>query len=291
MSKYIPAIFQATVRPSWLGVMSYITDNEKAQILEAILRFPEDTGIQSRFWEDTIKPDLDAQYTKFVKSCEAKGCGARTYWENKDKDMDKISLPYDKHMNNISISNGKVLKDKDKGKDKYNKGGCKGEKEKRYGTLENVILTEDEYNKLKEKHTNIDDAIEELDTWLGKNSKSAKEASGQNHYAYFKENSWVWEKLKENNQPTERLSAEQILSQHYESHPEDRPIFIEDGRFYMDDTMPEYKEALVGVPQETIERCYKWILENKRGKAVRLGWILEMIKKFSAGDERMVANG
>ena len=95
-----------------------------------------------------------------------------------------------------------------------------------------------------------------------------------------------WARRDKENQP-----AEQVLLQRYECHPEERPILIEDGRFYMDDTMPEYKEALVGVPQETIERCYKWILENKRGKAVRLGWILEMIKKFSAGDERMVANG
>jgi rubrerythrin len=100
-----------------------------------------------------------------------------------------------------------------------------------------------------------------------------------------------WARREKQNKPAEKLSAEQVLSQHYECHSEDRPILIEDGRFYMDDTMPEYKEALVGVPQETIERCYKWILENKRGKAVRLGWILEMIKKFSAGDERLVANG
>ena len=83
MSKYTPAIFQPTVRPSWAGILSYIGTDEKSQILEAIIRYPTDTGIKSRFWEDTIKPDLEEQYTKFVKSCEAKGCGSRTYWGNR----------------------------------------------------------------------------------------------------------------------------------------------------------------------------------------------------------------
>jgi hypothetical protein len=63
--------------------------------------------------------------------------------------------------------------------------------------LKNVILEKEQYESLKEKYPNIDDAIEELDTWLGKNSKSAKEARGKNHYAYFKSNSWIWEKVGE----------------------------------------------------------------------------------------------
>ena len=131
MSKYIPAVFQPTVRPAWVGILSYVSNEEKAQILEAILKYPQETDIKSKFWEETIKPDLETQYTKFKKSCEAKGCGSRTYWESKDKDMDKISLPDDNHMNNISIRTDKVLKDKDKDKDKVNnRGNYKGGEEK-----------------------------------------------------------------------------------------------------------------------------------------------------------------
>ena len=202
MSKYIPAIFQPTVRPSWAGILSYVSVEEKSQILEAIIKYPTDTCIKSKFWEETIKPDLEMQYTKFVKANEAKGCGSRTYW-SKGEDKDKISLPYDNHMDNISIRTDKVLKDKDKDKDKVNNSGnCKGGEEK-YGSLKNVILEKEQYESLKEKHPNIDDAIEELDTWLGKNSKSAKEARGKNHYAYFKSNSWVWERLGEQRKPIE----------------------------------------------------------------------------------------
>ena len=208
MSKYIPAVFQPTVRPAWAGILSYVSVEEKSQILEAIIRFPEDTGIKSKFWEETVKPDLEMQYTKFVKANEAKGCGSRTYWA-KGEDKDKISLPYDKHMDNISIRTDKDIKDKDKDKDKVNnnRGNCKGGEEK-YGSLKNVILDKEQYDALKEKHPNIDDAIEELDTWLGKNSKSAKEARGKNHYAYFKSNSWVWERLGEQRKPVEIANSQ-----------------------------------------------------------------------------------
>jgi hypothetical protein len=108
MSKYVPAIFQPTVRPSWAGILSYVSVEEKSHILEAIIKYPTDTGIKSKFWEETIKPDLEMQYTKFVKANEAKGCGSRTYW-SKGEDKDKISLPYDNHMDNISIRTDKVL--------------------------------------------------------------------------------------------------------------------------------------------------------------------------------------
>lgn len=105
---YTPAIFQPTVRPSWAGMLSYIPNEEKSQILEAIIKYPNETNIQSKFWEETAKPDLDSQYQKFVQTCESRGKGARTYWgEHKLS----ISSTYD-------IDKDNLLKDKDKEKDK-----------------------------------------------------------------------------------------------------------------------------------------------------------------------------
>lgn len=215
MSKYVPAIFQPTVRPSWCGILSYISNEEKAQILEAIIKYPEETDIQSAFWENTIKPDLECQYIKFTKSCYAKGRSSKLYWENSkkedmdnisirdDKDMDKISLPYDYHMDNISLPYDKDLKGKDKGKDNVkdkdednveNDVKVNTSKQKKYGELGYVLLREDQYNDLKEKHANIDVAIEILDTWLG---TSGSKNRYKNHYAYFKINSWVWDRVKD----------------------------------------------------------------------------------------------
>lgn len=119
---YTPAVFQPTIRPSWAGAMKYIPIDEKADILEAIVRFPENDEIDSAFWQETILPDLQAQYKKFVETCEARGRGAKTYWgEHKLS----ISSTYDKHKDNL-------LKDKDNNKDKVkdnNRGNIKGGEE------------------------------------------------------------------------------------------------------------------------------------------------------------------
>lgn len=125
-TKYTQAIFQPTIRPSWAGILSYISDKEKAEILEAIIKYPTQTGIKSKFWEDTIKPDIDEQYEKFKETCEARGRGARTYWgEHKLS----ISSTQGEHKDNF-------LKDKDKDKDKDKVNG----KEKENKEKENYPL-------------------------------------------------------------------------------------------------------------------------------------------------------
>lgn len=107
-TKYTPATFQPTVRPSWGGILSYIGEKEKAEILEAIIKFPMGEPIKSKFWEETIKPDLEQQYEKFKTTCIARGRGAQTYWGE--------------HKLSLSITQGKdkdnSLKDKDKDKGK-----------------------------------------------------------------------------------------------------------------------------------------------------------------------------
>ena len=178
--KYIPAIFQPTVRPSWVGILSYLSEKEKSDILEAIIKYPSETEISSMFWRDTIKPDLDEQYSKFLNICNIRGLSAKTYWGEL-----KLSSSYtkDNHKDNL-------FKDKDKDKDKVKE---KDKNNNRYGELKNVLLTDEQYLSLKEKHSNIDEAIEVVDTWLGTSGSKYK---NKNHYAYFKSNSWVWDRVK-----------------------------------------------------------------------------------------------
>jgi len=70
------------------------------------------------------------------------------------------------------------------------------EKEKKtaHGELGKVMLTEDEYKKLQSKHDpeDLSRAIEILDGYIA--TKNPKYAS---HYAVFKEDSWLWERLAE----------------------------------------------------------------------------------------------
>lgn len=85
----------------------------------------------------------------------------------------------------LSCFNQVVDKDKEIDKDKI--------KNNRYGECKNVLLTEEQYNKLIAENDNFDLAVERLDTWLG---TSGSKYRNKNHYAYFKSNSWVWKDLK-----------------------------------------------------------------------------------------------
>lgn len=95
--KYKPATFQPTVRPDWGGVLSYIPDKEKINILEALIKYPS-IECNSKFWLETIKPDLDLQFEEFKRQCEAKSRGIRNRWG-------KTSITTLKHNNKNSISN------------------------------------------------------------------------------------------------------------------------------------------------------------------------------------------
>ena len=74
------------------------------------------------------------------------------------------------------------------------RNGNKKQETEKYGELGYVRLTAEQYTTLKEKYPNLDEAIEVLDTWLGTNGSKHR---NKNHYAYFKSNSWVWERVAE----------------------------------------------------------------------------------------------
>lgn len=79
MSKYVPATFQPVVRPDWGGTLGYLSDEEKSAILTAIIKYPS-VECDSRFWLETIKPDLDLQFETFTKLNAVKSRGVRERW-------------------------------------------------------------------------------------------------------------------------------------------------------------------------------------------------------------------
>lgn len=90
-------------------------------------------------------------------------------------------------LNLLKENNNNIIINKKENNIKENKNN-------KYGELGNVKLTEEQYKILSDKYTNLDLAIEKLDTWLGTSGSKNK---NKNHFAYFKSNSWVWENLKE----------------------------------------------------------------------------------------------
>ena len=246
--KYIPAIFQPTVRPSWAGILSYISDEEKSKILEAIIVYPKETDIKSKFWEETIKPDLDNQYQSFKDVCSARGRGAKSYWESKGEDKLSLSLTKDMDKDNL-------LKDKDKDKNKNNNNiNLNNNINIHYGELKNVMLTQEQFDKLSAEHKNLNQAIEKLDTWLGTSGRKNK---NRNHYAYFKSNSWVWENLKETEQKQE---AE---------------VFI-DEKTRIDENIPEFNDMTF----EECEKAHRWLNEKMYCQSLPRSKFIEIVRKF-----------
>lgn len=58
-------------------------------------------------------------------------------------------------------------------------------------------------------------------------------------------------------------------------------ILVEQGVFFLDDTMPEYKEYLKGMSDDEVENVWRWIYKNKQGEFVSREWIIERIKQFN----------
>ena len=61
----------------------------------------------------------------------------------------------------------------------------------------------------------------------------------------------------------------------------EKQILIQEGIFYLDDTIPEYKEHLKGLNDDEVEKIWKWICDKKRGEFVSQNWVIERIKQFN----------
>lgn len=91
MRTYKPATFQPTIRPDWAGVLSYLTQEEKSEILVALFKYPS-VECKSAFWNETIKPDLDLQYSEFTRICAEKSRGVRNRWGKTSITNEKTSI-------------------------------------------------------------------------------------------------------------------------------------------------------------------------------------------------------
>lgn len=68
-----------------------------------------------------------------------------------------------------------------------------------------------------------------------------------------------------------------------------KTILVEYGSFFLDDTMTEYKEHLIGVSDEQQQAIAEWIMKNKRGEMVSTQWVIDRIKQFTHKEEQAEA--
>lgn len=129
-----------------------------------------------------IKPQIIANFSRYLNGLKGKEFGAL------GAEFGKLGGRPKKNTKNPPNVNVNVNE-----KDNIKENNIK-DKNQRYGECKNVLLSDEQFNKLSSEHPDLSLAIEKLDTWLG---TSGSKNRNKNHYAYFKSNSWVWEGLKE----------------------------------------------------------------------------------------------
>ena len=169
----------ANIYTEWLPLIESLQDDVAGKVFKCILKYQngEDIDSQNPIWL-FIKSKLDEFNDKYANIAESRrNAGSKGGIAKASKCQQKIAKDSKDKQNlaNVAIKENKI----------------KQNKTKQYGELGNVNLTEEEYEALRANHSNLDNAIEVLDTWLGTSGSKNK---GKNHYAYFKSNSWVWER-------------------------------------------------------------------------------------------------
>lgn len=174
----------ANIYTEWLPLIESLQDDVAGKVFKCILKYQNGDDIESHnpIWL-FIKSKLDEFNDKYADIAERRrNAGSKGGIAKASKCQQKLAKDSKSKQNlaSVAIKENKI----------------KQNKTKKYGELGNVNLTEEEYEGLKANHSNLDNAIEVLDTWLGTSGSKNK---GKNHYAYFKSNSWVWERAGANN--------------------------------------------------------------------------------------------
>ena len=178
----------ANIYTEWLPLIDSLPDDIAGKVFKCILKYQngDDVELSNPIWL-FIKSKID-EYNDKLDDIKEKRRKSGSYGglakASKCYQMLPNTTKSKQNVANLAIKENKIKENKTKQNNNiYNY----------YGELKNVKLTEEEYTKLQSEHSNLDLAIEKLDTWLGTSGSKNK---NKPHYAYFKKNSWVWEGLK-----------------------------------------------------------------------------------------------
>lgn len=178
--------FSPHIFAEWGELFEPLTNEQKAEILMAITKFPNYEPVNVPIWA-FIKSQLDKDYEAFIDKCEKNGQISRDYWKSKkSNDIERLPNDTERHPKRITtneITTNEITKTKTKEKNKP--------KKLLLGEFNNVSLSLDEQHKLNELYKDrFDLAIEILSNYIASSGKKYK-----SHYAVLKKDNWVYEKV------------------------------------------------------------------------------------------------
>lgn len=182
-------------------VMEPLTFEERGRLLTAMLQYAEDGTIpelegNERFLWGVAKRGIDREVEQYSEVCKARKeagrRGAEARWNGKSHDENgKNGKCYKSHG-----KNSKNGKEEDEEEDKEEEKIIKESKEKRhkYGEYKNVLLSDEELEKLKAEFPDYLQRIERLSEYIAKTGKSYN-----SHLATIR--SWARSEKKEPEKP------------------------------------------------------------------------------------------
>ena len=180
--------FSPHVFAEWGELFEPLTNEQKAEVLMAITKFPNYEPVNVPIWA-FIKSQLNKDYETFIDKCEKNGQISRDYWKSKkSNDIERLPNDTERHPKRITtneITTNEITKTKTKTKEENEP------KKLLLGEFNNVSLSLDEQLKLNELYKDkFDLAIEILSNYIASSGKKYK-----SHYAVLKRDNWVYEKV------------------------------------------------------------------------------------------------
>lgn len=184
----------------WKPLIDGLSNEEAGKLLKDILAYQNGEEVENSnpVWL-FIKAKIDEynENGKVISQARSNagkiGMAKRWGITNDNKNNKCYQMITNDNKNNNKIKENKIKKNKNINNKIINNKNINNNLQE-YGELKNVLLTEEDYNRLKNENPFFLDAIEKLDSWL--DTKNGEKNKGRNHRAYFKSNSWVWENLK-----------------------------------------------------------------------------------------------
>ena len=234
----------------------------RAKVYDAVMDYafdgtePNETGVVMAMFL-MMKPIIDANNQRYENGCKG----------GRPKNQIKTEIKPKENQNETKAEPNKD-KDKDVDKDKEEKENVK-EKVAHAPTFKKPTL--EEVKAYCVERNNGVDAERWMDYYTANGWKV-----GRNSMKDWKATVRTWEK-GEMRKPVESVGTNTVL--------------VEEGKFFIDDTMPEYRENCQKLTEEELEKAWKWIMEHFEGKTVSVDFVNSILKKFDTSDQFRQAQG
>ena len=239
----------------------------RAKVYDSVMDYafdgiePNETGVVMAMFL-MMKPIIDANNQRYENGCKG----------GRPKNQNKTEIKPNNNQNETKVEPNKD-KDKDVDKDKEEKESVK-KKVATAPTFKKPTL--DEIKAYCEERGNRVDAERWLDYYTANGWKV-----GRNPMKDWKATVRTWEK-GEQRKPIENVNTHDAG---------ENSVLVEEGKIFIDDTIPEYREACKRLTDNEIEKAWKWIMQHFEGKAVSVDFVNGVLKKFDTSNQFREAQG